>query len=189
MKLLVVNGTKSTDGNISVTLMADSTLMRSGMPFFIPDFAPHFAVTPMLALRVGRLGKCITRRFAHRYIDAVTAAIVVTPLDHELNPLQGCDMMHAFDGATMMGTWQEFNPAEFTYSMQWTYNGEQHSMSAADVTTPYEQVIEYISKFGTIKMGDVICISSPAIKPQVVKIEDRLEVSIAGNVVLKSKIK
>lgn len=187
VKLLIVNANDS--NSLSITLMADSTLMRSGMPFFVPDFAPHYSITPMLAMRVGRLGKCISKRFAHRYIDAVTAAMVVTPLDSELKPLGADDMMHAFDGASMMGTWSDFNPLEFAYDLTWTYNGEQHTLGASDFVATYEQAIEHISKYATIKMGDIICLRPSTLGTQVVAINDHFEASLGGTTLLKSKIK
>ena len=190
MKLLIVNETECNGSSqVSVSMMADSTMMRSGMPFFIPDFAPHFGVTPMLALRVGRLGKCIAPRFAHRYIDAVSAAFIVTPLDHELSPINTDDMMRAFDGAAIMGSWTEFNPTKPLPSLKWSHNNEEHIINACDLAVNYERAIEHISRFCTIKMGDILCLKAQGATPQLVKVEDRIEAHVNDIAVVKSKIK
>ena len=44
----------------------DSSLLRSGQPFFIPDFAGEFRAMPSAVVRIGRLGKGIAPRFAVR---------------------------------------------------------------------------------------------------------------------------
>ena len=84
-------------------LMADSSLLFSGRPFFVPDFAQRFVVTPTIAVRTGRLGKGIAPKFAHRYWDAMTAAFSVCACDSDTPQLLALD--RAFDGAAIMGDW------------------------------------------------------------------------------------
>ena len=48
-------------------LMADSSILYTGRPFFVPDYAQHFVATPTIVVRTGRLGKCIAPKFAYRY--------------------------------------------------------------------------------------------------------------------------
>ena len=57
--------------------MADSSVLYTGRPLFIHDFASGFMAAPSIVVRMGRLGKCIAPKFAHRYWDAFTAAFAV----------------------------------------------------------------------------------------------------------------
>lgn len=179
MKIIVVN--KDSNGKIHVSLMADSTLLRSGQPFFIPDCTPTLGVEPMLALRIGRLGKCIAPRFAHRYIDAATACFIVKPLEPTSD-----DMLAMMDGATMMGGWNEVNPTTTLPHVAWSAGKTAH-----DATAPVLElgpVIEHLSQRTTLKMGDIVCLSIGA-QPYPIAINDTLEASINGQQVVRNKIK
>ena len=87
-----------------VYLMADSSLAKSGKPWFLPEFAPEFTYQTHIVIRIGRLGKNIARRFAHRYVDAVTVGATVTACGIADNAIA-----KAFDGAAMIG---DFLPIE-----------------------------------------------------------------------------
>ena len=60
---------------------ADSSLLKSGKPFFVPDFMGRIDYEAELVIRICRLGKNIPQRFAHRYYDAVTVGIDFTARD------------------------------------------------------------------------------------------------------------
>lgn len=179
MKILVVN--KDQEGKPRVTLMADSSLLRSGQPFFIPDYTPALGVEPMLALRIGRLGKCIAPRFAHRYIDAATACFIVKPLTPTSD-----DMLAIMDGATMMGGWETIDPTTPLPPVEWS--SSDATQEAASPAFDLGTVIAHLSQRTTLKMGDVVCITLGAtLHP--IAINDTLQASINGHQVIKNKIK
>ena len=84
-------------------VMADSSILYTGRPFFVPDFARQFVAVPSIVVRMGRLGKCVAPKFAHRYWDALTAAFTVRAVDSDDERLTGLD--RAFDGAAIVGDW------------------------------------------------------------------------------------
>ena len=86
-------------------LMADSSILYTGRPFFVPDFAQRFVATPTIVVRTGRLGKCIATKFAHRYWDAFTAGFAVQAVEGDDERLTVLD--RAFDGAAIIGDWVE----------------------------------------------------------------------------------
>lgn len=187
MKILVVH--KDNDGRLSVTPMADSTTLRSGQPFFVPDFAPRYAVEPMLALRIGRLGKCIARRFAHRYIDAATATFVVRPLDDNLQPSTLNGMAAALDGSVLMGKWTPMDEGAPLPSVQWTHNGKEHTLDGSEVVPALDEAVSFLSQYCTLKMGDIVCLGLPRPQLQAIEIGDRVTASIGQTQVLKNNIK
>ena len=81
--------------------MADSSILYTGRPFFLPDFASSFIAVPTLVVRTGRLGKCIAPKFAHRYLDALTAGFTVRAVNSDDERLTVLD--RAFDGALIVG--------------------------------------------------------------------------------------
>lgn len=62
-----------------VFLMADSAVIRTNKPFFIPHFAKSFHGNSAIVLHIDRLGKHIAPRFAHRYCHAIAPAVIVHP--------------------------------------------------------------------------------------------------------------
>lgn len=187
MKILVVN--KDNNGAYDVTLMADSSLLRSGQPFFVPDFAPRFTATPMLAMRIGRLGKCIARRFAHRYVDAVTAAIVTRGVTSDLQPLDNESMLAFMDGAAMMGQWTEHDGTLEMPTLRWCHNGTQHHLEECALNSRPDEVIEHLSRYCTLKMGDIVCLQYNGTVPQPLDINDKLEAFVSDKQVLNNKVK
>ena len=59
----------------------DSALLKDSKPFFIPDFCEQVDYETEMVVRICRLGKNISERFAHRYYDAVTVGIDFTARD------------------------------------------------------------------------------------------------------------
>lgn len=187
MKIMVVNMNNGKD--MDITLMADSTLLRSGQPFFIPNFAPHFAAVPMLMLRVGRLGKCIAKRFAHRYIDAMTASFIIKPLGDDLQPMTLNGMEHIMDGATIYGSWIDCDVSQPLSSINWTVAQSEGTIAHQDIAPAIDSAIEFLSQSTTLKMGDVVCLGLPETKPQLLHIDDIVTASVDGKLILKNKIK
>lgn len=169
--------------------MADSTTLRSGQPFFVPDFAPHYAIEPMLALRIGRLGKCIAPRFAHRYIDAATVSFVVTPLDDDKQPTRLGGMAATLDGSVLMGKWTPINNITSLPQVQWCVSGEQNSLDGNSVNPTPQQAVVYLSQYCTLKMGDIVCLAPAGNTLHEIKIGDRVTASINNTIVLKNNIK
>ena len=59
----------------------DSALITRGRPFFIPDYTQECEYETELVVRICRMGRSISERFAHRYYDAVTVGIDFTARD------------------------------------------------------------------------------------------------------------
>lgn len=85
---------------LDVNVLADSAANRNNRPMFVPDFAREGWVVEVLpAVRIGRLGKFIAPRFAHRYIqDILLTAFLHQPDGDPVAPL-AC----LFDGALTIG--------------------------------------------------------------------------------------
>ncbi len=135
-------------GSPCLRVIADSALLKGGKPFFLPDFAPEFRARASLALRIGRLGKNVAPRFAHRYIDAVAAALHI-----EADPAE-CPCPYSFDGAAVFGEMMapEDAPAAFTLE-----GGSEPIEWRADAVEPDAAgAVALVSRYMTIKTGDLI---------------------------------
>lgn len=150
-----------------IFLKPDSALLKDGKPFFIPDFSQQVDYETELVVRINRLGKNIAERFAHRYYDAVTVGIDFTARDlqrrfrAEGKPWELCK---GFDSSAAIGT---FVPVErFKDIQQLSFrldiDGQTvQSGSTADMIFRVDEIIAYVSRFYTLKIGDLLYTGTP----------------------------
>ncbi len=163
-----------------IFLKADSSLLKDHKPFFIPDFMGRIDYETEIVVRISRLGKGIPERFAHRYYDAVTVGIDFTARDMQAKARKEglpWDICKGFDGAACIGEWIEkdrflsLDALDFHLDI----NGKTvQKGSTRDMLYKIDEIIAYISKFYTLKTGDMIYTGTPAgVGP--VYIDDHLE--------------
>jgi hypothetical protein len=159
---------------------ADSSLLKDRKPFFIPDELGTIEYEAEIVVRVCRLGKSISERFASRYYDAVTVGIDFTARDllRKLSQ-QGLpwDMSKSFDGAAALGEW--ISKDKFLDIQRLRFhldvNGETKQEGCTnDMINKVNEIISYISRFFTLKTGDLIYTGCPT-SGFPVHINDRLE--------------
>ena len=159
---------------------ADSSLLKDRKPFFIPDELGTIEYEAEIVVRVCRLGKSISERFASRYYDAVTVGIDFTARDllRKLSQ-QGLpwDMSKSFDGAAALGEW--ISKDKFLDIQRLRFhldvNGEtKQEGCTSDMIYKVNEIISYISRFFTLKTGDLIYTGCPT-SGFPVHINDRLE--------------
>lgn len=159
---------------------ADSSLLKDRKPFFIPDELGTIEYEAEIVVRVCRLGKSISERFASRYYDAVTVGIDFTARDllRKLSQ-QGLpwDMSKSFDGAAALGEW--ISKDKFLDIQRLRFhldvNGEtKQEGCTSDMIYKVDEIISYVSRFFTLKTGDLIYTGCPT-SGFPVHINDRLE--------------
>lgn len=132
-----------------VILMADSAWRPDRRPLFLPEEgADSLSGALRLALRVDRLGKCIDRRFAARYIGA---AAVVALID-------GPGMTPYSDDSIVQGTWLDLHdfPAECTAALVTADGVETVSIGTVIDIEAAAAAIALLSDGATFKTGDVV---------------------------------
>ena len=173
---------------------ADSSLLKDGKPFFVPDDMGRIDYETEIVVRICRLGKAIPARFAHRYYDAVTVGIDFTAreLQAELRK-KGLpwEMCKGFDGAAAIGEWVSVEKFRGVQALQFhlDINGKTvQEGRTSDMLFKIDEIIEYISKYFTLKTGDIIYTGTPVgVGP--VNIDDHLTGYIEDRKVLEFNIK
>lgn len=159
---------------------ADSALLKDRKPFFVPDFMGRIDYEAEVVVRICRLGKSIPQRFAHRYYDAVTLGIDFTARDmqQELRK-KGLpwDLCKGFDGSAAIGEWVDINKFRDIQAIHFhlDINGSTvQDACASEMLYSVDELIAYISRYFTLKTGDLIYTGTPVgIGP--VAIGDKLE--------------
>lgn len=173
---------------------ADSALLKDKKPFFIPDFCEQVDYETELVVRICRLGKSIPERFAYRYYDAVTVGIDFTARDFqnklrkEGHPWEICK---GFDGSAAIGEWVQIEKFRDIQGIHFhlDINGKTvQEGCTSDMLFKVDEIIAYISKFFTLKTGDILYTGTPAgVGP--VNIDEHLEGYIEDRKVLEFNIK
>lgn len=177
-----------------IFLKADSSLLKDHKPFFIPDFMGQIDYETEIVVRICRLGKGIPERFAHRYYDAVTVGIDFTARDMQREAREKglpWDICKGFDGAAVIGDWVEKEKFLDVNALQFhlDINGKTvQEGCTSDMLFKIDYIISYLSKFYTLKTGDIIYTGTPVgVGP--VHIDDHLEGYIEGRKVLEFNCK
>jgi 2-keto-4-pentenoate hydratase/2-oxohepta-3-ene-1,7-dioic acid hydratase in catechol pathway len=145
----------------------ESSLNRDGKPFFVPDFAERFDYETEIVVKINNLGKNIAERFAYRYYDELTVGIDFTARDlQEKLKEKGLpwDICKGFDGAAAIG---EFvNKSELPDIQNLNFRLDVDGRTAqtgwtGDMIFTIDQIISYVSKFFTLKTGDLIFTGTP----------------------------
>ena len=159
---------------------ADSSLLKDKKPFFIPDDLGQIDYETELVVRICRLGKSIPQRFAHRYYDAVTVGIDFTAreLQRKLREAgQPWDLCKGFDGAAAIGDWMSVEKFRDIQSVRFRLDINGNTVQqgfSGDMLFKVDELIAYISRYFTLKTGDIIYTGTPVgVGP--VKIDDHLE--------------
>ena len=159
---------------------AASSLLKNGKPFFVPDFMGQIDYEAEVVVRISRLGKSIPVQFAHRYYDAMTVGIDFTARDlqRKLREAgQPWELSKGFDGAAVIGEWVDKAKLPDIQSLRFHLDNNGQTVQegfTGDMLFHVDEVIAYISRFSTLKTGDLLYTGTPAgVGP--IHINDHLE--------------
>jgi len=178
-----------------IFLKPETALLPKGHPFMYPEHTLDLHYEVELVLRIDRLGKHIDRQFAHKYYSQVGIGIDFTARDvQQVCKEKGLpwEKAKAFDHSAPLGTkFLEISSLPDSSNIQFELlkNGQVVQQGhSADMLFDFDALIEHVSKYFTLKMGDLIFTGTPSgVGPVVVG--DVLEASIEGQKLLKFSVK
>ncbi len=178
----------------TIFLKSDSSLLKDSKPFFMPDFSEDIHYETEIVLKINKLGKNIAPRFAHRYYDEITVGIDFTARDIQSKlRTQGLpwEISKAFDNSAVIGNFipvseiENINELSFRLNMN---NVTVQEGNTKNMIFNIDAIISYVSKFFTLKIGDLIFTGTPAgVGP--VKIGDHLQGYINDRKLLEFYVK
>ena len=151
-----------------IFLKADSSILAKKQPFFIPDFSDDIHYEVEILVRINKLGKHIDRKFADKYYDEIGLGIDFTARDvQSYLKSKGLpwEKAKSFDGSAVIGNW--LNKKEFEDINNINFSLEKNGILVQQGNTSYmlwkiDEIIEYVSKYFTLKIGDIIFTGTPA---------------------------
>lgn len=151
-----------------VFLKPDTSILLKKQPFFIPDFSNDVHHEVEILVKINKIGKHIDKKFAHKYYDEVGLGIDFTARDVQAAlKAKGLpwEKAKAFDGAAVIGNWlpksnfANVNNINFTLKRN---NEVVQKGNTAFMLWKIDEIIEYVSKYFTLKIGDIIFTGTPA---------------------------
>ncbi len=151
-----------------VFLKPDSSILKNNKPFFLPDFSAMIQYETEIVVKISKLGKGIEAKYAPRYYDELTLGIDITARDiQNRNSAAGLpwELSKGFDGAAPIG---RFVPAGSIWNInnlnfRLEKNGKiVQQGNTSDMIFSINEIVSYISKFFTLKTGDLIFTGTPS---------------------------
>ena len=173
----------------------DTALLRNNAPFYYPDFSKDIHHEVELVLRICKEGKNIEEKFAHKYFDAIGVGIDFTARDLQQKAKEKglpWDIAKGFNGSAPIS--DKFIPvaelknlADINFSLQ--VNGQwKQKGNTSLMLFPFPYIIHYLSKFFTLRTGDLIFTGTPkGVGP--VTIGDTLTAYIENEKLLEFEVK
>ncbi len=151
-----------------IFLKPDSAILKKNKPFFIPDFSADVQYEAEIVLRISKLGKGIPAKYAERYFDALTVGIDFTARDLQKKFSQAghpWELSKTFDGSAPLGNFipkerfADLTDINFTLDI----NGERKQTgNTSDLIFSFNEIISYVSRYYTLKTGDLIFTGTPS---------------------------
>lgn len=140
----------------AIDVIVDSAVVLPGKPLFLPDFDLEWMAMFYVGVRISRLGKNITPKFAPRYYDAITVAMRLVPvsIDRELRAAgRPAALVDIFDGALSIGEWCAL-PTDSSRPI--VVSVRDSTMFVGSVIDAVNDSVSEISRYSTLKIGDVL---------------------------------
>ena len=172
-------------------LKPDTALLRNNDPFYIPSFSSEVHYECELVVRITRLAKCIDEKFASRCYEEVGLGIDFTARDLQREAIaKGLpwELAKGFDHSAALSP--EFIPLSelggdvqnLRFEME--LNGEVRQQGfTGDMLFSVDKIISHISKYMTLKIGDLIYTGTPVGVGEV-KSGDNIKARLGGKTLL-----
>lgn len=172
----------------------DTALLKDGKPFLLPDFSNEIHYETEVVVKVNRLGKNIGERFAHRYYDEITVGIDFTARDLQRKQKElglPWEIAKSFDNSAVIGEFISKKEVSDVQNINFHLDINKTKVqqgNTRDMIYSVDRIISYISRFFTLKIGDLIFTGTPAgIGP--VHINDHLQGYIEESKLLDFRVK
>ena len=172
----------------------DTAILKEGQDFYYPEFTKDLHYECELVYRIEKTGKHIAEKFAAKYYSQLSLGIDFTARDLQ----QKCkekglpwEIAKSFEhSAPISSKWitvSEFEGKPLEFRLMKNGQTVQHGKTS-DMIFSIDQIISYISRFMTLKTGDLIYTGTPSgVGP--VDIGDKLEGYIGDQKMFEFQVK
>lgn len=172
----------------------DTAILKDGEAFYYPDFSSDIHHEVEIIVKINKMGKNIEEKFAHKYYDEVGIGIDFTARDIQSKlKSKGLpwDLAKGFNGSAPISEFVSKSkfPDLKNLNFNLLVNGEEKQVGNTSMMLyPIDTIIAFVSKYFTLKVGDIIFTGTPA-GVGAVKVGDKLEAAIEGETMLEFEVK
>ena len=149
-------------------LKPETAIQPKGHPFFIPDFSNEIHYEVELVIKIKKTGKHIEKKFAHKYFEEIGLGIDFTARDIQENCKDKglpWEIAKGFDGSAQISN--KFIKKDIFLNKNISFclkkNNEIVQIgNSKEMIFSFEEIISYVSKFFTLKIGDLIYTGTPS---------------------------
>lgn len=178
-----------------VFLKPDTSILLHKQPFFIPPFTNDVHHEVEVVVKINRIGKYIEKQFAHKYYEEIGLGIDFTARDIQQQLKDKglpWEKAKSFDGAAVVS--KEFinkkelgNLNEMSFELYKNDTLQQRGNTSL-MLWDIDSIIEHVSQYFTLKIGDLIFTGTPAGVSRVQE-NDTLKGVLAGHKMFDIKVK
>ncbi|MCA5004293.1 fumarylacetoacetate hydrolase family protein [Sphingobacterium bovistauri] len=177
-----------------IFMKPDTAILKDNKDFYYPEFSSDVHYECELVFRICNEGKHVSLKFAHKYYDAIGLGIDFTARDiqakHKEKGLPW-ELAKAFDHSAVISNLmpkEEFeNINNINFSMKRNDIVVQ-SGNSKDMIFDIDSLIVYISKFITLRKGDLIYTGTP-VGVGSIQIGDKFDGYIEDKLMFSTQIK
>ncbi|MGR3809469.1 fumarylacetoacetate hydrolase family protein [Jiulongibacter sp. NS-SX5] len=171
----------------------DTAILRNNEPFYYPSISNNIHHELEVILKINKMGKNIEEKFAHKYYDEIGLGIDFTARDVQSKLKEKglpWDLAKGFNGSAPISEFiskEDFDLQNLNFELK--VNGETRQKgNTSHMIYKFDYIISFVSKYFTLKTGDIIFTGTPAGVAEV-KIGDKLEATLEGNMMLDFEVK
>jgi 2-keto-4-pentenoate hydratase/2-oxohepta-3-ene-1,7-dioic acid hydratase in catechol pathway len=146
----------------------DSAVLPKEQDFYIPEFSKDVHYEVEVLVKIKKVGKHIDSQFSHTYYDEIGLGIDFTARDVQSQLKEKglpWEKAKGFDGAAVIGKWlpkSRFGDVN-NLNFQLKRNNELvQEGNTGLMLWKIDEIISYVSRFFTLKKGDIIFTGTPA---------------------------
>lgn len=168
----------------------DTALNRASY-YFLPSYSNEIHYELELVVKINKVGKTIQKKFAHKYYNEITIGLDLTARDLQNSCKENglpWEISKGFDGSAPIGIWFKKETLS-SFDFHLLKNGEKvQNGNPKDMLFDIDTIIEYVSRYMTLKKGDLIYTGTPAGVGKM-NINDKFEGYLDGKKALTLSVK
>lgn len=177
-------------GDVAIVPVGDDVLLRNNGDFYIPDFTREVSCVPQFVVKICKLGKAVSERFASRYYDEIGMGVrfYADSLEQALE-MKGLPEIVAssFDSSAAISKVQKIESRSLRYEM-FVNEVSIFQSSLPELQVGIDRLIAIAGEMHTLKIGDYLYCGNP-FRYRGIKAGDQIRVTLEGENVMQFTIR
>lgn len=154
--------------NPVVFIKPDSAVLPKEQDFYIPEFSNDVHYEVEILVKIKKVGKHISDKFAHKYYDEIGLGIDFTARDLQTQLKEKglpWEKAKGFDGAAVIGKWMSKEKFKNLNNIGFTLLKNEEIVQNGHTSLmlwKIDELIAYVSTFFMLKKGDIIFTGTPS---------------------------